>query len=847
MLSFTLLPFSLNGTPAPLPPTPPLSSSLPPTPPLSASLPLTPPLSASLPPTPPLSASLPRPLRYLHLSHRPLCYLHLSHRPLRYLHLYHDPSTICISTTDPSTICISTTDPSTICISPTDPSTICISPTHPSTICISPTDPSTICISPTDPSTICISPTDPSTICISPTDPSTICISPTDPSTICISPTDPSTIYISTTDPSTICISPTDPSAICISPTDPSTICISPTDPSTICISTTDPSTICISTTDPSTICISTTDPSTICISPSLLSSHMMASHEFLCFLRTWSPSNSRAANHSHKSHSHLLFLTLLLLLYAGDISPNPGPTTHPILPSHPISIAHKSPPCKPSNLIPIIPQRLSSFSCALWNARSVCNKLTAVHDLFLSNSFNLLALTETWLSPSDTASVAALSHGGLHLSHTPRPGERNGGGVGILLSPTCTYQHLPPPPSVSSFETHCIRLFSPLALRVAVIYRPPGPTSQFFDHFATWLSHFLSSNLPCLILRDFNIPIDDPSAPAASKLLSLTSSLGLTQSSLLPTHRDGHAIDLVFSNLCSISEFNCRPFPISDHHLLSFHLSGLPKHPAPPPRTHTHRNLHAVDPHQFSNLLHHLPHTSSFTCPDAATNHYNTTLISALDTLAPLRLCKAPRRQLQPWHTLQTRYLQRCSRTAERAWRKSRSEADFVHFKFILRSYTSALHLAKLSFFSSLISTMSSNPKRIWSTFNTLLYPPAPPPSAAFSAQDLADYFLSKTLTIRSNIPTQDSYLPPPLPEAPSATSTPTGPLCHPLPLPPSHRGGSHFLMVLLTSHHVPARPHSLTSNSSPLLLSHPCSHTHLQPTSLHWLLPNTRQLPLY
>uniref|UniRef100_A0A8C5Q2R3 Reverse transcriptase domain-containing protein n=1 Tax=Leptobrachium leishanense TaxID=445787 RepID=A0A8C5Q2R3_9ANUR len=45
---------------------------------------------------------------------------------------------------------------------------------------------------------------------------------------------------------------------------------------------------------------------------------------------------------------------------------------------------------------------------------------------------------------------------------------------------------------------------------------------------------------------------------------------------------------------------------------------------------------------------------------------------------------------------------------------------------------------------------------------------------------------------------------------------------------------GGSQFLIVLLTSHHVPARPHSLTSNSSPLLLPHPCSHTHLQPISL-------------
>uniref|UniRef100_A0A8C5LNM3 Reverse transcriptase domain-containing protein n=1 Tax=Leptobrachium leishanense TaxID=445787 RepID=A0A8C5LNM3_9ANUR len=35
-----------------------------------------------------------------------------------------------------------------------------------------------------------------------------------------------------------------------------------------------------------------------------------------------------------------------------------------------------------------------------------------------------------------------------------------------------------------------------------------------------------------------------------------------------------------------------------------------------------------------------------------------------------------------------------------------------------------------------------------------------------------------------------------------------------------------------------MPARPHSLTFNSSPLLLPHPCSHTHLQPISLHWLL---------
>ncbi|KAM4652058.1 uncharacterized protein O3C94_014394 [Discoglossus pictus] len=236
---------------------------------------------------------------------------------------------------------------------------------------------------------------------------------------------------------------------------------------------------------------------------------------------------------HFCKSYSHILSLSLLILLTAGDISPNPGPSSIPTF--YQSRSAHRATNTRhPHNLIPIICQKSSTlpFSCALWNARSVCNKLTYIHDLFISNSLNLLALTETWLSPSDTASTAALSYGGLHFSHTPRPGNKQGGGVGILLSSRCSFNCIPPVPSLqfSSFEVHTIRLFSPISLRVAVIYRPPGPASQFLDHFSAWLPHFLSSNIPSLILGDFNIATDTPTSPSATKLLALTSSLGLSQ-----------------------------------------------------------------------------------------------------------------------------------------------------------------------------------------------------------------------------------------------------------------------------------------------------------------------------
>ena len=254
--------------------------------------------------------------------------------------------------------------------------------------------------------------------------------------------------------------------------------------------------------------------PHSLYISPSLLSSPLYCTHQLLLLLNPHANKTYRTLScvPSHKSYSHITSLTLLLLLTSGDISPNPGPPSFTFgrHTRHPLSSDTSR---NPHNLvsIPLLPRANLPFSCALWNARSVCNKLTSVHDLFITNSFNLLAITETWLQDSDSPSPAALSHGGLVWTHSPRPSGRKGGGVGILLSPQSTFQVLHPPPSLSlsSFEAHCIRLFSPVSLRIAVIYRPPGPVSGFLDDFSAWLPYFLSSEIPTIILGDFNIPVN--------------------------------------------------------------------------------------------------------------------------------------------------------------------------------------------------------------------------------------------------------------------------------------------------------------------------------------------------
>ncbi|XP_066464695.1 uncharacterized protein [Eleutherodactylus coqui] len=361
----------------------------------------------------------------------------------------------------------------------------------------------------------------------------------------------------------------------------------------------------------------------------------------------------------------------------------------------------------------------------------------------------------ETWIQQSDSTSPAALSYDGLQFSHTPRSDDRCSGGVAIILSPNCTFQVIPSAPSLTfhSFEVHTLRLFRPLPLRVAVIYRPPGPTRLFLDHFAAWLPHFLSCEIPTLILGDFNIPTNDSSSSSDSRLLTLTSSLGLSLIFDSPTHRDGNTLDLVFLRLCSASHFTNSPLAFSDHNLLSFSI----RHPSispDPPIYRTCRNLQSVHTKQFAETIQSSPSPiSRLPCPNLAAEYYHTTLSRALDEAAPPVTRAVKRRPRQPWLMSQTRFIRRCSRCAERLWRKSKLPADFLHFKFMLKTYNLALHHAKQVYFTSLVSSLSHNPKQLFETFHSLLSPKEQAPVTDLTAGELAAYFKEKIDNIQKEI----------------------------------------------------------------------------------------------
>ncbi|CAJ0937781.1 unnamed protein product [Ranitomeya imitator] len=72
-----------------------------------------------------------------------------------------------------------------------------------------------------------------------------------------------------------------------------------------------------------------------------------------------------------------------------------------------------------------------------------------------------------------------------------------------------------------------------------------------------------------------------------------------------------------------------------------------------------------------------------------------------------------------QPWHNNTTKKLRQVSRVAERCWKKTHLQDDFTALKQATLAFKSALTSAKQAYYTTLVSSLSYNPKQLFKTFN--------------------------------------------------------------------------------------------------------------------------------
>ena len=147
-------------------------------------------------------------------------------------------------------------------------------------------------------------------------------------------------------------------------------------------------------------------------------------------------------------------FKLAILLLLAGDVSLNPGPSG-------------------PNERIKI----------ATMNGISNKPKTAPFSEYVTAKNLDIVAVTETWLKHDETKStIADISSPGCSFFHEPRTDQRAGGGVGILVSDQFKTE-IHPLPSFKTFEAISASIgnnsFSGF---VVCLYRLQNGTCQFFD-----------------------------------------------------------------------------------------------------------------------------------------------------------------------------------------------------------------------------------------------------------------------------------------------------------------------------------------------------------------------------
>ena len=419
-------------------------------------------------------------------------------------------------------------------------------------------------------------------------------------------------------------------------------------------------------------------------------------------------------------------------------------------------------------------------------NPRSVKNKTLILNDFIVSNDYDVVAITETWLGTSqDKKCIGELVPEGYSFKHIPRPPGQEGGGVAILFKSNIKFK-LVTRRSATHFESlECVLSTSDCSFGLAVIYRP-RPTkvngfrnSVFFEEWGTFLGEYASLGIEFLIVGDFNFHVDDlENDRDARQFIDQLDECGMRQHVSEPTHVHGHTLDLVITRdgpgrlvsdikvrdpcLCNIQGQRIR-----DHFAVSF-TTMLAK-PTPIRKTIQYRKLREIDVKAFQKDIRESLELGSITGEsrpvDLLVQSYNDGLTTLIDKHAPTKNKAIVLHPRSPWYTQALHEAKHARRRLERLWRRTKLTVHHQMYRTQCSLVNKLLRESRTSYYSAKILECGRDQKQVYKISRHLLgdtgcspLPESESPRAL--AESFSEFFTDKIAKIRESlVTTQDDH----------------------------------------------------------------------------------------
>ena len=191
-------------------------------------------------------------------------------------------------------------------------------------------------------------------------------------------------------------------------------------------------------------------------------------------------------------------------------------------------------------------------LTCCYLNSRSLVNKLTIFQSYVYSSDFDVICLTETWLTESIfDQEILPNNYNIYRKDRTTR-----GGVVLIAIKNTIATSVLNSNLPNNELEITTVKLNLHKPIIISCIYIPPCPSESYMNDIISNLTHIVQSNssTDIIIIGDFNLPDIywgslSTTSPASRAFCDFVFDNSLTQLIDQPTHIKGNILDIILSN----------------------------------------------------------------------------------------------------------------------------------------------------------------------------------------------------------------------------------------------------------------------------------------------------------